>query len=261
MIAGSGAFPIHVCREARSKGLECVIAGIKGQAEDILSESEDEFRWFEIQEIGDLIGFFRKNQVTEAVFAGKIDQRLIYKNEGLRRVLPVLLGKSKDRTPTSLIRTAIQVLAGQGIAVVDPTPYISSAFCTAGILSKTEPSSETREDILFGWDIAIKVADMDIGQTVIVKNRTVVAVEGMEGTDNAIIRAGNLAGKGIVVVKVSRSSQDPRIDLPAVGLRTVQSLIQADGAALAFEAERIPFFQKQETIPLADSHSIALIAK
>jgi DUF1009 family protein len=261
VIAGSGAFPIHVCREARKRGLCCVVAGIKGEAENILSDKGDAFQWFEVHEIGNVITFFKKNQVSEAVFAGKIEHSSIYKNEELRRRLPFMVEKGKDWTPTSLIQTAIQILASQGIAVVDPFPYISSALCAEGVLTKTRPSAEIQEDILFGWDKAKKLADMDIGQTVIVKGKAVVAVEGMEGTDKAITRAGDKAGRGIVVVKVSRSSQDPRIDLPAVGLRTVESLVRAGGKALAFEAHKIPFFQKKEAVSLADSHGISIIAK
>ena len=261
VIAGAGVFPIHVCREARRSGQDCVVAGIRGEADSSLSGSEAEFQLFDVHEIENLITFFKKNQVSEAVFAGKIDHRIIFKNEGLRRLLPVMLGQRKDWTPTNLIQKAIQILAAQGIAVVDPTPYIASAFCEEGILSKTNPSPEIREDIRFGWDIAKRLADLDVGQTVIIKDKAVVAVEGMEGTDNAILRAGDLAGKGIVVVKVSRSSQDPRIDLPAVGLKTIESLMQGEGAALAIEAKKIPFFQKEEAIPLADSHGISLIAK
>jgi DUF1009 family protein len=261
VIAGSGRFPVHVCQEAKIRGDSCVVAGIKGEADDVLAEGVENFAWFEIHEIGNLIAYFKNNQVSEAVFAGKIDHRIIYRNEELSRTLPVLLGKGKDLTPTSLIQTAIQILSMQGIDIVDPIPYVASAFCEEGILTQTKPSPKLQEDIRFGWDLARKLADMDIGQTVIIKGKAVVAVEGMEGTDDAIKRAGDLAGNGVVALKVSRSSQDPRIDLPAVGLGTVESLIQAGGQALAFEANKIPFFQKDEAVSLADSHDISIIAK
>jgi hypothetical protein len=160
-----------------------------------------------------------------------------------------------------LIQTAIHVFSAQGITIVDPTPYIASAHCEEGVLTEAKPSRNTQEDILFGWDIAKRLADLDIGQTVIIKGKAVVAVEGMEGTDEAIERAGQLAGEGIVVVKVSRSSQDPRIDLPAVGLGTVKNLIHVGGQALGFEAQKIPFFQKEEAISLANAHGVSIIAK
>lgn len=261
MIAGSGEFPIHVCQEAQGMGFTCVVAGIKGEAEDILAEKTENFAWFDVHEIGSLIAYFKQNQVSEALFAGKIDQRVIYKSEELSKTLPLLLGTGKDWTPTALIQAAIRIFSTQGIAIKDPTPYIASAFCEEGILTEARPSPETEEAILFGWEVAKKLADLDIGQTVIIKGKAIVAMEGMEGTDEAIRRAGKLAGEGIVVVKVSRSSQDPRIDLPAVGLETVKSLIQAAGQTLAFEAEKIPFFQKEEAVTLANAHRISIIAK
>jgi DUF1009 family protein len=261
VIAGSGEFPVHVCREASKKGLICTVACIKGEADDSLPGIVDDYEWFEAHEIGNVIAFFKKNQVSEAVFAGKIDHRIIYKSEELQKILPVLLGSGKGRSPTALIRSAIDIFSTQGIAIVDPTPYIASAFCEAGVLTASKPSPRAEEQIHYGWDIAKKLADFDIGQTVVVKGNAVVAVEGMEGTDRTIERAGELAGKGIVAVKVSRSSQDPRIDLPAVGLRTVESLVRAGGHALGFEAKKIPFFHKEKAVALADAHGISIIAK
>jgi hypothetical protein len=261
VIAGSGGFPFHVCREAHSKGLVCVVAGIKGEAADVLERNVENFAWFGIHEIGNLIEFFKKNRVSDAVFAGKIDHRVVYKNEDLGNILPSFLGTDKDLTPTTLIQIAMRIFSAGGITIKDPTPYIESAFCEEGILTETKPSSEMEEEILFGWGIARKLADLDVGQTVILKGKAIVAVEGIEGTDETILRAGELAGKGIVAVKVSRTKQDPRIDLPAVGLETVKSLIQAGGLGLGFEARKIPFFQKEEAISLADSHGISIIAR
>lgn len=242
-------------------GFTCVVAGIKGEADDILAGKTENFAWFGVHEIGNLVSYFKQNQVSEALFAGKIDHSIIYKSEELSKTLPLLLGGGKDWTPTALIQAAIRIFSAQGIAIKDPTPYIASAFCEEGILTEAKPSPKTEEAILFGWEVAKKLADLDIGQTVIIKGKAIVAMEGMEGTDEAIRRAGKLAGEGIVVVKVSRSSQDPRIDLPAVGLETVKSLIQAAGQTLAFEAEKIPFFQKEEAVTLANAHRISIIAK
>jgi DUF1009 family protein len=261
VIAGSGEFPIHLCGEARSLGYDCVIAGIKGEAEPSLAETVDILEWFDIQEFEKLIAFFRKNGVSEAVFAGKIDHRHIYRNEALRKILPSLMGKETNSSPSALIETAIKVFSSQGVAIKDPTPYIASAFCEAGVLTENQPTADAEEDILFGWEIARRLADLEIGQTVVIKRKAVVAVEGIEGTDEAIRRGGQLAGDGIVVIKVSRSRQDPRIDLPAAGLNSVKSLIQAGGQTLCFEAQKVPFFQKVEAIALADSHGVSIVVK
>lgn len=261
VIAGSGEFPIHLYSEARNLGYDCVVAGIKGEAEPSLAETVGVLEWFDIQEFEKLIAFFRKNGVSEAVFAGKIDPRLIYRNEALRKILPSLMGKEADSSPSALIQTAIKIFSSQGVAIMDPTPYIASAFCEAGVLTKTQPTADAEADIHFGWEIARRLADLDIGQTVVIKRKAVVVVEGIEGTDEAIRRAGQLAGGGIVVIKVSRSEQDPRIDLPAVGLNLVKNLIQAGGQTLCFEAQKVPFFQKVEAISLADSYGVSIVAK
>ena len=261
VIAGSGEFPIHVCQRAREMGFLCVAAAIKGQADKPFARMADDIAWFEVHEIGNLIGFFKEKGVSEAVFAGKIDPLAVFKNEELQNTLTALQGSEKKWTPADLIQTAIEIFSAQGIAIEDPTPFIASAYCEEGVLTETKPSADAEEAIRFGWDIARKLADLDIGQTVIVKNRAIVAVEGMEGTDKAILRAGELVGKGTIVVKVGRSSQDPRIDLPAVGLKTVESLVRAGGQALGFEAKSVPFFQKEKALSLANAHGLSIIAR
>lgn len=261
VIAGSGDFPLHVCAKARDLGYSCVVAGIRGQAKSSIGEKASILEWFDIPEIARVAAFFKKKGVREVVFAGKIDHRIIYQSRELGEMLSGLLEEGKERSPTSLIRAAIKILSEQGIDIKDPTKYIASAFCPPGVLTKTIPSKEVEEDILYAWGLARKLADLDIGQTVVVKNKAVVALEGMEGTDETIRRGGNLAGKGIVVVKVGRSSQDPRIDLPALGLETVKSLVHNGGVALAFEAEKIPFFQKEEALSLAEAHRVSIVAK
>ncbi len=261
VIAGSGNFPFSVCESAQELGYGCVVAGIKGEAEGAIGKEARVFEWFDVSEIIKVAAFFRKNAVREAVFAGKIDPRVVYQNRELGEMLPGILEGKKERNPTVLIQAAIKVFSAQGIEIQDPTRYIASALCAPGVLTEARPSKEVDEDILYAWGIARKLADLDIGQTVVVKDKAVVALEGMEGTDEAIKRGGELAGKGIVVVKVSRSSQDPRIDLPAVGLDTVKSLVYNGGRALAFEAEKIPFFQKEEALSLAETHRVSIIAK
>jgi DUF1009 family protein len=203
----------------------------------------------------------RENDVHEALFAGKIDPRVIYGKENLAPDAVAMMEKGKDKSPTSLLNTVIGFLRSQGITVIDPSPFLVSAFCDAGFLTETKPTDSLKADIEFAWTVARQIADLDIGQTIVVKDKAIVAVEGMEGTDEAIKRGGILAGHGSTVVKVSRTHQDPRVDLPAVGLNTVQSLIEAKSAALCVEANRVAFFQREEAIALANAHNIVILAK
>ena len=250
-----------VLEEAKKLGYCCVIAGIRGEAEAGLKDKVDIFEWIDVGEILSLISFFKKNRAKEAVFAGKIDHRIIFNKEKFNETSLRLLAQSKERSPSAVIQTIIDFMAREGIQIKDPALFIAPYFCQESVLTETKPSSEVEEDIEFGFKIAKNIADLDIGQTVIVKDKTVVAVEGMEGTDEAIKRGGRLAGEETVVVKVSRSFQDARVDLPAVGLNTVKSIVEAGGRALCFEAQNIPFFQKEKAISLADANRISIIAK
>lgn len=261
IIAGSGEFPFLVLEEAKKLGYACVVAGIRGEAEPGLEKKVQLFEWVDVGDVVGLVSFFKRVGVDEAVFAGRIDRRIIFKKEKYNETSFRLLAQSEDKSPSELVKTIIDYITWEGIQIKDPTPFISACFCQEGILSQAASSSEVEEDIAFGWKIAKKIADLDIGQTVIIKDKAVVAVEGMEGTDEAIRRGGTLAGDGVVAVKVSRSFQDPRIDLPAVGLNTIKSLVEVRGRALCFEAAKVPFFQRDKAIALADANGISVIVK
>ncbi len=261
IIAGSGEFPFLVLGEAKKVGYSCAVAGIRGEAQPDLKKGVDVFKWIEVGAVSELVSFFKDNGVKEAVFAGKVDHRLIFKKERFDKTSLLLLAQSREKGPLAIIKSIIDFLAGEGIEVIDPTPFIASAFCQEGILTKTLPSPEVEEDIAFGWKVAKSISGLDIGQTVVVKDKAIVAVEGMEGTDEAIKRGGDLAGSEIVAVKVSRPFQEARMDLPAVGLKTIKSLVEARGRALCFEAEKIPFFEKERAVLLADAKGISIVAR
>lgn len=261
IIAGSGEFPFLVLEEARKQGYSPVVAGIQGEAEASLKGKAGTFEWVDVGGLEHLLSYFRNNNVKEAVFAGKVDPRSIYRKEKFDKTSLTVLSRVQERNPEAVIKAIVDFMAEEGVRVLDPSVFIVSFYCEPGLLTETELSPAVEQDVAFGWRIAKKIADLDVGQTVIVKDKTVVAVEGIEGTDEAIKRGGRLAGEGTVVVKVSRTSQDPRVDLPVVGLNTVESLIQSRSRALCLEAQKIPFFQKKEAISLADANQISIVAK
>ena len=261
VIAGRGKFLSLALDEARKKGYTFMVAGIKGEAEPSLEKKAEAFQWIGADEVFKLISFFRKHSIDEAVMLGKVNQSFLYRKKLSNRPAQNLLAQVKEKSPSALIQAIIEFLASQGIKVKDPSLFLAPYFCAEGILTEKVPPGWVMEDIDFGWRIAKNIADLDIGQTVVVKDKSVVAVEGLEGTDEAIKRAGRLAGKGIVAVKVSRSSQDPRIDLPAVGLDTLRCLVRVKGVALCFEARGVPFFQKEKALSLANAHGVAIVAK
>ena len=261
IIAGSGEFPFLVLEEARKQGYSPVVAGIQGEAAVSLKEKAGTFEWIDVGGLEHLLSYFRDNDVKEAIFAGKVDPRSIYGKKEFDKTSLSVLARVQERSPEAVIKAVIDFMAREGVQVLDPSVFIASSYCEAGFLTETKLLPEVEEDVTFGWRIAKNIADLDVGQTVIVKDKTVVAVEGIEGTDEAIKRGGRLAGEGTVVVKVCRTSQDPRVDLPAVGLNTVKSLVQSRSRALCLEAQKIPFFQKKEAISLADANKISIVAK
>ncbi len=261
IIAGSGEFPLVVLEEARKAGYDCAVAAIRGNADERLAEKVQTLHWIEAGEVASLVAFFKENGIQEAVFAGKVDPGVIFVKEKLDETALRIVAQADKKTPLPLILGLVNFLADKGIQVMDPSPFIAPFFCPEGILTEAEPGPEVEADIAFGWNIAKNIADLDIGQTVIVKNQVVAAVEGLEGTDEAIRRGGRLAGRGTVAVKVSRTSQDPRLDLPAVGLSTIHALAEAGGRALCFEARKMPFFQRPEAVALASSSGISIVAR
>jgi DUF1009 family protein len=261
IIAGSGKIPFFLYQEAKKMGYECVVAGIRGETEVGLQKSIPVFEWFDFDRVLDIVAFFQKKEIRHVLLGGKIDPLRIYKKDNLNPSILTLYEQSADKSPTSLILLAIDFLTKKGISIEDPSRFFASVFLDEGVLTDSQPSAEIEADIRFGWNKARSLADSDVGQTLVVKDRAVVAVEGMEGTDKAIRRAGQLAGPGCVVLKLSRTRQDPRVDLPAVGLSTVESLVEAQCAALCIEAHKVAFFEKEESVKKADANRVALLVR
>jgi DUF1009 family protein len=261
LIAGAGNFPLLALAEAKKQGYSCVVAGLRGEARPEIGTGAEAFDWFTAAELSRLTAFFKERGIRRVLLAGKIDPRTVFGLEAPDAAFQALLVKAPDRTPSGMIGALIEYLAGHGLAVIDPEAWLAPYFCSPGVLTTVAPSARVLADIEFGWARARRLADEDIGQTLAVKDRTVVAVEGLEGTDEAIKRAGRLAGDGIVVLKVARTRQDMRIDVPAVGAETLRSLIRVRAAALCVEAGRVPFFEREESLALAEANRIAVLAR
>ncbi len=259
IIAGSGGFPLEALEEAQRLNYSCVVAGIRGETVPELEAKAATFTWFELGELQKLISFFKQQDVQDVIMLGKIEPRALYSATGYDEAARRFLAQMKDKSPTSLLKAFIDFLGGEGISVKDPSFLLKGHFYPEGVMTEIPPSPEVLGDIDFGWKIAKAMAELDLGQTVVIKDRAVVAVEAMEGTDEAIKRGGRLAGKGIVVVKVGRSNQDMRIDVPAAGIETLRNLVRVRGAALCLEAGKVLLFQKDEVIALAKANGIAVI--
>jgi len=261
VIAGSGPFARLALALARGQGYDLLVAGVRGEASADLEGAAAVFEWVGLTELEKLVSFFKDGGVDEVVLVGKLDPAVIARRGGDDdAVLAALLAQVREPTPAAVLESLIGYLGTHGLAVKDPGFLLAPYFRSPGLLGRVEPAASVIADIAFGWPLARTLADLEIGQTLVVKGRAVVAVEGLEGTDEAILRAGRVAGPGCVVVKRARTRQDLRIDVPGVGIDTVRSCVSSRAAALAVEAGTVAFFQLAEASALADANGLALIA-
>jgi len=259
LIAGGGQFPLLFAEAARSRGKKVVAVGHINESLPELESAADAVCWIKLGQLGKIIGFFRGQGVEEAVFAGTITKTRIF-----RDVLPdlkaiSLWNKIDVRQDDSILRAVAAVLENEGIRILASTCYLDHLFFPKGLLTGKKLSKGQLEDIRFGWKIAREIGRLDIGQCVVVRERSVMAVEAIEGTDAAIRRGGELAGSGAVVVKVKKPNQDFRFDLPATGIQTIETLAAVKGSVLAVEAGQSLLFDRKAMIDTANRLGITVV--
>jgi DUF1009 family protein len=261
LIAGNGRLPFLVARAYKSKaGHRVVAVGFKGDTDPALGELVDEFSWIGVGQLGRLIRCFKDAGAEEAVMAGQITPtRLFAKVAFDARGLKVFAGL-KDRKADTIFAAVGDELAKESIRLVDSTRYLDEHLPAEGVLTRTRPTPEQLKDVALGADVARALGALDVGQTVVVKNRAVVAVEAIEGTNETIARAGRLGGAGVVVVKMAKPNQDMRFDVPVVGPKTVEVMAEAGAALLTIEAKRTFVVDESATIAAADAHGICVMA-
>ncbi len=258
LIAGGGTFPALVAQNAREQGFEVIGAGFVNDTARETPSSTHAFTWLKLGQLGKLIRFFKKHGVSLVVFAGPIDKpRALDIRPDFRaaRILFSLACKSDD----SLLRAVAREFEKEGMEVVSATRFVPELATPRGVLTRRAPDAREISDILYARPIAKTLGSLDIGQCLVVREQMTIAVEGIEGTNATIRRAGTLARKGCVVVKIFKPGQDARIDLPAIGPETIQSMITAKASCLAVDAANSLLFSPQETLELANAHNIAIL--
>jgi UDP-2,3-diacylglucosamine hydrolase len=259
IIAGGGQFPKLFIEAAHKEGRRVVVVAHKGETDEQVAAMADAVIWVKLGQLGKLISFLKKEGARETVFLGSITKTQIF-----RDVLPdfkalSLWNKIDRKQDDAILRAFAAVIEKEGIKVVESTIYLQHLLFPAGILTKKKLSGAQRQDIVFGWQNARAVGKLDIGQCVVVRDCTVLAVEAIEGTDAAILRGGALAKEKAVVVKVKKPGQDFRFDLPATGLATIKTLQQVKAAVLAVEAGQSLLFDREEMIEEANRSGIAVV--
>ncbi|HIP82297.1 MAG TPA: LpxI family protein [Desulfocapsa sulfexigens] len=259
IISGSGQFPLLFIKAAQEAGRKTVLIAHHNETSDEAAAAADEVCWVKLGQLGKLIKFFHSKGVGETVFVGAITKTRIF-----RDILPDMKGmtlwnKIDTKQDDAILRAVAGVIEKEGIQVLESTCYLQHLFFPHGILTKKKPNENQRLDIAFGWKNARAIGAMDIGQCVVVRNRSVLAVEAIEGTDATIARGGLLAKEQSVVVKVKKPGQDFRFDLPATGVKTIETLASVRGAVLAVEAAQALLFDPEAMIQAADAAGIVVV--
>jgi DUF1009 family protein len=260
IIAGMGELPVIIAKDARERGYKVITVALETLASLEMDSVSDEIRWVNPGKFGELIDILKKHQIKEAIMAGKVPKSLLYKSKitpDLRAVK--LLFSIKDKSDDAILNAITKELAGEGIEIIDTTKFSPHLLTPVGCLTRKKPDEEQWKDIEFGWKIAREIGKLDIGQTVVIKGKAVMAIEAIEGTDEAILRGGKWAGDGAVVVKVSKPQQDMRMDVPAVGPDTLKSMEKVNAKVLAMEAHRSMIVDRETVIRAAESAGIVIV--
>lgn len=261
LIAGNGDFPFLVLEGARRRGIEMAVIAIREEASPELERVARRLHWVSLGELSRTIELLHQEGVKHAVMAGQVKHNKIFSSIRPDWRLAKLLFSLPAKNTDALIGAVARVLQDEGIELVDSTKFLGPLLPAAGVLTRRSPDAAEAADIEYGRQIARAIAGLDLGQTVVVRDRACVAIEAMEGTDETIERAARIVGgQRLVVVKVSKPRQDMRFDVPVAGLKTIEVMRRANATALAIDAGRTLLFDRDALIHAADEAGIAIQA-
>jgi len=266
LLAGAGRFPIVFAESARREGHSVHGVGVEGLFSEELPDLCESFATTPLSKIGRAIRLFRRAKVDHVVMAGKIEKVALFQKWLWGKLVPdwrtlhMMLRFWSDKKDDTLLLAVIREFERDNIHFESALKYCPELLVKHGFLTRRKPTSAQWTDIRFGWEMAKEMGRLDIGQSVVVHDSAVIAVEAIEGTDHCIRRAGELCRRGFTVVKVAKPQQDLRFDMPTIGLKTIQTMHEAGGRVLAIEAGMTILLDQQEVIELADKLGIAIVA-
>jgi hypothetical protein len=272
LIAGNGTFPLLVLDAAKAKGHEVVVVAIREEADPAI-EKRGAFavHWLSLGELSKLIKTFQAAGVSEAIMAGQVKHKQIFSSIKPDWKLAKLLLSLTTRNTDSLIGAVARVLAEEGIHLQNSTAFLEPMLAPAGVLTRRAPSDQEQTNITYGRAVAHHVARFDIGQTVVIAEAACVAIEAMEGTDEAILRAGALMkslhgeastlSRALTVIKVAKPNQDMRFDVPVVGVGTIETMVRAGASCLALDANKCLMLDREKVVAAADEAGITIVAE
>jgi DUF1009 family protein len=260
LIAGMDKLPLIFAKSAKSLDIELTAVAFEGYTSPKIKELVPDIHWIKLGQFQKLIDAFKNSNIAQVVMVGKIPQSVALKNIKLDMRALFIIGKLKSKQTEAVLGAIADELKKDGIKLIDPSPYYKPILCEEGNLSDIKPNKEQMVDIKFGQEIARGIGKLDIGQTVVVKNKTVLAVETIEGTDKTIKRAAEYGGENIIVIKMSKPIQDMRYDVPVIGIDTIKLLSEVKAAGLAIEAQKTFIIDKEEVIKEAKKKKLILMA-
>jgi DUF1009 family protein len=261
IIAGNGAYPRLVADAARSAGVKIICAAaFENETDPALTGKVDKIEWLRVGQLNRLLNFFRDQGIHHAMMAGQIAPKNLFHLRPDWKAL-LLLAKLKQRNAETIFAAIAGELSNAAVELLPATSFLEDHVAPNGLIAGPKLSRRQEQDVEFGWKIAKEIARLDVGQTVVVKNGTVLAVEGFDGTNATLQRGGQLSGKGGVVVKVAKSNQDMRFDVPVIGAETIRVAAAANISVLAVEAGRTLLLEKEALIESANRTKVALIGR
>ena len=267
LIAGEGVFPLLVARGARSAGRRVVCVALSGCAWPALREECDDFSWVGIARLGKWARILQSAGCSDAIMVGRVVKTRMYDRWRYLRYIPDwttariwLTRLRRDRSPQAILSAIADTLADRGIRLIDSTTYTADQLATPGVMTRRQPTDAQWADIRAGWEICQTVSRLDIGQAIAILNRDVIAVEALEGTNAMIERAGQLCKlPGWTLIKVANKQQDMRMDVPTIGVTTIEKLKDARAGCVVLEPGKTILLEKQKVLKLADRYKIAIV--
>jgi DUF1009 family protein len=261
IIAGNGVYPRLLAEAARKAGVKRIIAAsFTDETDPVLEQHVDVLEWMRVGQLGRLLRFFRSYGIHHAIMAGQIAPKNLFDLRPDLKAL-LLLGKLKQRNAESIFSAIADELAKIDIDLLPAITFVEDSLAQSGLIAGPQLSPRQEHDVELGWTAAKEIARLDIGQTIIVKNGTIVAVEALEGTNEAIKRGGTLAREDAVMVKVSKPNQDMRFDVPVIGVKTVRIAAESGVRVIAIEAGKTLLLERDSLIALANASNMSLVAR
>ncbi|MBR4153167.1 MAG: UDP-2,3-diacylglucosamine diphosphatase LpxI [Selenomonadaceae bacterium] len=261
ILAGTGKLPVECARAAKKLGYEVYAVGLLPDSDPQIAQFSKDYQFISVAQLDAILDYLKNNQVQQVTLIGKVTKELLFNGAVVPDMhMLQLIMSLPDRRDDTIMMAFVRELAKSGIQTFDQTALIRKLMPHRGTITQREPTEQERQDMEFGFRIAKELGRLDVGQTVVVKNRAVMALEAIEGTDACIERGGKLACGGAVVAKVSKPQQDNRFDVPTVGYRTIENMAKVGAKVLAIEAGKTLLVEREKMIAFADEQGISIVA-